>query len=225
MQDFGQTTYFVQETEKNASSLVTVFDSNQTPFTVDLNAFGKSCVYFGRGAENDIVLTSHLVSTEHGRFLYWNNSWVIQDKSEYDYTGSTNGLTYNNAAITSRVIFDGDYIRIDNATETVSNGVLFVFSSADDLEDQWQSAPLWGITQFTIGRDVNCNLVLPHISVSKYHAIITQEVDGYYIVDNNSTNGVIINNKQLLICFTIVFNIMNCYEIITIFYLFVLRLS
>ena len=39
--------------------------------------------------------------------------------------------------------------------------------------------------------------MLPHISVSKYHARIVREQGQYYIIDNNSTNGVVVNNQQI----------------------------
>lgn len=196
MQDFDKTTFFAQAAEQTVSSLVTIFDGSETPRTVNLSEYDKNFIYFGRDPKNDIVLSSHLVSAEHGRFVCKNNSWVMEDKAAYKDTGSTNGLIYNNAAITSRVISDGDFIRIDDGVETVSEGVLFVFSSADS-ENKWQTLPLSGKSELTIGRDNTCNLFLPHISVSKCHAKILREQDGYYIVDNDSTNGVIVNNRPI----------------------------
>ena len=196
MQDFDKTTFFAQAAEQTASSLVTIFDGSETPRTVNLSEFGKTFIYFGRDPKNDIVLSSHLVSAEHGRFAYKNNAWVMEDKAAYKDTGSTNGLIYNNAAITSRVIADGDFIRIDDGVETVLEGVLFVFSSADS-ENKWQTLPLLRKAELSIGRDNSCDLVLPHISVSKCHAKILREEDGCFIVDNDSTNGVIVNNRPL----------------------------
>lgn len=196
MQDFDKTTFFVHAAEQTASSLVTIFDGGETPRTVNLSEYGKSFVYFGRDPKNDIVLSSRLVSAEHGRFVYKNNTWVMEDKAAYKDSGSTNGLIYNNASITSRAIADGDFIRIDDGFETVSEGVLFVFSSADS-ENKWQTLTVSGKSELTIGRDNTCSLVLPHISVSKCHAKVVHEHDGYYIIDNDSTNGVIVNNRPI----------------------------
>lgn len=197
MQDFDKTTFFTQAAEEIASSLVTIFDGCETPNTVNLSEYSKNFIYFGRDSKNDIILTSRLVSAEHGRFVYKNNVWVMEDKAAYKDSGSTNGLIYNNAAITSRVISDGDFIRIDDGVETVSEGVLFVFSSADS-DNKWQTLPLANKAEICIGRDNTCQLVLPHISVSKCHAKILREADGYYIIDNDSTNGVIVNNRPIL---------------------------
>lgn len=142
------------------------------------------------------MLTSHLVSSEHGRFVYKGDTWVIEDKAAYQDTGSTNGLIYNNASVISRSIGDGDFIRIDDGVETVAEGVLFVFSSADS-GNKWYSLPLSGKPELTIGREESCDITLPHVSVSKCHAKIVREMDGYYIVDSGSTNGVIVNNKRV----------------------------
>ena len=197
MQDLDKTTRFVHQPERRQSSLLTIFDGNARPRTIDLMEFGKSYVYFGRDPRNDIVLTSPLVSAEHGRFVYIGNTWVIEDKAAYQMKGSLNGLIYNNAGIISRSIGNGDFIRIDDGVETVSAGVLFVFSSADS-ENRWVSRSLSGVNQLTIGRDVNCDITLAHVSVSKLHAKIVHEYDGFYIYDNGSTNGVIVNNRRIV---------------------------
>lgn len=197
MQDLDKTTRFVHQPERRQSSLLTIFDGNARPRTIDLMEFGKSYVYFGRDPRNDIVLTSPLVSAEHGRFVYIGNTWVIEDKAAYQMKGSLNGLIYNNAGIISRSIGNGDFIRIDDGVETVSAGVLFVFSSADS-ENRWVSRSLSGVNQLTIGRDVNCDITLAHVSVSKLHAKIVREYDGFYIYDNGSTNGVIVNNRRIV---------------------------
>lgn len=196
MQDLDKTTFFAQTAEGTTSSLVTVFDGNEMPRTIDLSDYGKDFVYFGRDPKNDIVISSKLVSGDHGRFVHKNGVWVIEDKAAYESQGSTNGLIFSNTYVTSRTIADGDFIRIDDAVEAVMNGVLFVFSSADS-ENKWQTLQLANKSQLTIGRDNSCDLVLPHVSVSKCHAKIIRESDGYYIVDNGSTNGVIINNRPI----------------------------
>lgn len=196
MLDYDKTTYFKHTTAQSGSS-ITIFDGNNAPKTIYLNDFGKNTLYFGRSTKNDIVLSSHLVSGEHGRFVCTNGLWYIEDKQAYQHVGSTNGLIYNNASVISRPISDGNFIRIDDGIETISEGVLFVFSSAES-DNKWSSLVLTDKQEIFIGRDVHCDIVLPHISVSKCHAKIVLEKDGYYIIDNSSTNGIIVNNKRVL---------------------------
>ena len=196
MQDNNKTVYYADRGNQVLGSTVTIFDGKEMPKTIDIACFNKTVVTFGRGPQNDIVLTSRLVSGEHGRFVYLNGSWMIQDKAVYQERGSTNGLICNNASIVSRIVADGDFIRIDDNVETVSEGVLFVFSSAE-TQNKWKALPLTEKPMLTVGRDPKCDLVLPHISVSKCHARIFREADGYYIADSGSTNGVIVNNRRI----------------------------
>lgn len=81
MQDIDKTTRFTGVATQTASSLVTIFDGSSVPRTIQLSEFGKNSIYFGRDPKNDIVLTSHLVSGEHGRFVYKGDSWVMEDKA------------------------------------------------------------------------------------------------------------------------------------------------
>lgn len=195
MTTFGRTKYYTDEKEIINSSLITIFDGNKEPRTIALNDFGKEYVYFGRSRKNDIVLDSLLVSAEHGRFVKKKNKWIIEDKAAYENKGSTNGLIYNDRSLISRPICDGDFIRIDDGIETIPEGVLFVFSSTNS--DKWKVIEIAGKNEIKIGRERNCDITLPHISVSKYHAKITRERDGYYITDLQSTNGVIVNNRRI----------------------------
>jgi predicted component of type VI protein secretion system len=50
---------------------------------------------------------------------------------------------------------------------------------------------------FFIGRDSNNSIVIDNAGVSSYHAVIEKEGDSYYIIDNNSTNGVFVNGKKI----------------------------
>ncbi len=195
MENIDKTTRFVGAAKQTGGTTLTVFDGGEAPRTLQLEAFKKDFLYFGRDAQNDIVLKSHLVSSKHGRLVLKDGAWKIEDKAVYESTGSTNGLICNNASIIMRPISDGDFIRIDDGVETVSEGVLFVFSSADS-ENKWQTLPLGGKQELTIGRDAGCDISLPHITVSKNHAKIICQADGYYISDS-STNGVIVNNRRI----------------------------
>ncbi len=171
---------------------VTIFDGLKDPQTLSLDSFGKARISFGRSPENDIRLESALVSGMHGRFERDGQQWLIQDKGAYEAHPSTNGLIYNNAEIRSRRLCEGDFVRIDDNVESVQDGVLFVFSAAE-TGNRWKSIDLTGQDSLTIGRSVDCDIVLPHISVSKEHARIMQENGNYIIADCNSTNGILVN--------------------------------
>ncbi len=179
----------LQTPRNTAAQIVTIFDSGRPPFTLNLASFNKTSVSFGRDPANDIVLESQLVSrAKHGEFILSNGMWYICD------TKSTNGIICNEARIQSRAIADGDLYRIDG-TQAVAPGVLFVISSSGS-SDKWQSMPVGG--GISIGRSQDCNIILPHISVSLHHAIVAPDgVGGFCVIDTNSTNGVIVNGKRI----------------------------
>lgn len=198
MQNTESTVYVDCNYNKSMSEemIVSIFDGTQKPYTIRLDQFGKDVIYFGRNQHNDIVLNSPIVSALHGRFVCQNGVWCIEDKEAYEGEGSTNGLIYNNSYIISRSVGDGDFIRIDDNCETISNGVLFIVSSADS-PNRWYDFSLTGQQKINIGRNKDCDIVLPHVSVSKYHARIVKEKSGYYLIDNESTNGVLVNNTPV----------------------------
>ena len=49
-----------------------------------------------------------------------------------------------------------------------------------------------------LGRSINNDICLENISISRNHAIFTKREDGFYIRDNNSKNGVIVNDQRVL---------------------------
>lgn len=168
---------------------VTIFDAFSQPINVSLAAYRKDVVTFGRSEDNDLVLTSRLVSRNHGRFVKQNGKWYMED------LGSTNGLLFNHANIRRKELGDGEFVRIDDGVETVTNGVLFVFSTGG--ANKWQVLNIQQLQQITIGRDRGCSIVLPHVSVSQQHARIVREPDGAYLYDNGSANGVFINGLRI----------------------------
>lgn len=175
---------------------LTIFDGINLPRTVELDASNKRIFYFGREEENDIVLSSRLVSSQHGRIVLKGERWIIEDKASYRERGSRNGLIYNGLSIVSHVISDGDFIRIDDGIETISLGVLFVFSLVGK-GNQWNTISLLNKREITIGRDNGCDIVLPYASASKVHGRIIKQNAKYFIIDNDSTNGIIINDKRI----------------------------
>ncbi len=176
--------------------LVTIFDGLTPPMTYALDDFGKDVVTFGRSPANDIVLNSAIVTTDHGRFRFYNGMWIIEDREVFGGEPSTNGLIYNYTQIKSRVLCEGDFIRIDDGVQTIAAGVLFVFSSSVSL-NKWYIMRLGGKTLINIGRDPGCDIVLPHVSISKVHARIFFDRGRYYIMDNGSTTGVVVNNVRI----------------------------
>ena len=188
---FDQTTRYNQAAGYGFSGSVrlTLFDGEAEPVEIDLSGFGKAIISFGREETNDIQLSSRYASRKHGQIRLTDTQCIIEDLS------SRNGLIFNGESIQSRIIEDGDSIRIDDGVETTADGVLMAFSRYDG-ESDWKTFNLTGCAEATIGRDSSCNIVLEHVGVSKLHAKIIAKDSLYYLVDNNSTNGIVVNGKK-----------------------------
>lgn len=46
-----------------------------------------------------------------------------------------------------------------------------------------------------VGRALRCEILIEHPRISRYHARLVREPDGWYIEDLDSVNGVIINDR------------------------------
>lgn len=187
----SQTTFFQRENVSVSNyAIVTIFDGSSEPVEKNLAQFNKETISFGRDERNDIVIHSKFVSRQHGYFKLVDGVWIIENNPQ-----STNGLLFSGQRIERRNLDDGDNIRIDNNMESSATGVLIVFSKGG--ETGWQSFILSDKNEITIGRDTACDILLEHISISKLHASIVKKNNTFFLLDNNSTNGVIINGKRV----------------------------
>lgn len=196
-QDLNKTTHFMADLNATGKEfIISIFDADREPKVVNLRSFRKDTITFGRNPENDIVLESKLVSRSHGYFKITPSSCTIYD------TKSTNGLILNGSIIEAKDLAEGDRIRIDNPDDPSVKGVLILFGTVKG-QFNWNTFEVVDKQTITIGRDASCDIQLDHASVSKIHARIEREGSHYYLVDNNSTNGVSVSgvrvtNKTLL---------------------------
>lgn len=175
-------------TDKN-QYIVTVIEDNNIR-NINLTELNKSRISFGRGEDNDIILTSPLVSMNHGYFEIDNNQIKVIDNQ------STNGIFVNNNKTMEVILKDGDSIKIDDPVEPLIRGVIFILSTNGKVSE-WRQIDLNKKAMLTIGRDQSSDIVIDHVSVSLKHAIITNRNHDFLIKDNNSTNGIIINGVLL----------------------------
>lgn len=171
---------------------ITIFDGSAPPREIDLASFKKNEVTFGRAnasEKQDIELSSRIVSRQHGKFLFDGTRWHIED------TESKNGILHSDAYIVKRPLNEGDIFRIDSRSEERSDGVLIIVSS-DLAETSWIRYPIEK-NRLVIGRDNHSDIFLPHVSVSRTHAIIQKNDKGWLIQDVNSANGTFHNDVQL----------------------------
>ncbi len=177
---------------------ITFISVKSDPKVYNLDDFGKREVTLGRGdfhgqtdeLRNDISVPADMsiVSRAHCTFIKTEEGWSIRDDNSF------NGLLYNGMKITVRNMHDGDkfYIGTDDSEKCI-----IAYSSEGEKEETGDRIPLDGKRRFIIGRSTECNYVLSHPSVSRIHCVITEVAGEYYIADNASLNGVLLNGTLL----------------------------
>lgn len=187
-----------QTKSRDVANLI-VFEGFSYVREIDLRKYNKSRLSFGRSNDNDIVISSSVVSRQHhGFFILEGDRVWIEDNPD-----STNGILYKERPIAKKELKDGDIIRIDRVIKKDGNGlsgerqqdgegVLFLFSREAEASE-WKFFPIEGFEAIRIGRGNECDLRLNHPCVSKLHVIIERRNNQWIIIDNDSTNGVVVN--------------------------------
>ena len=91
------------------------------------------------------------------------------------------------------------YIRVDNETiplDSSSNSAeepLYIFSLLNNelMSSSWKLIN----KDYYIGRSSENNIILDDITVSRKHALLSVSNENIKIQDNNSTNGIYVNNE------------------------------
>lgn len=179
----------------------------------------KELTLFGREVDNDIVLNDERISRHHSEIRLDRGVAVLTD-----YV-SMNGTLLNKQPVTQpvplkvgdivemgmrRYVFsalDGapvadedDTSRMPGANGATHRQTIPPSSSPAliGLNDE-VAGRLWELLEpvITIGRDRNCQIQLPDTTVSRRHAQIVRQTDGYYASDLESENGTRVNVDDL----------------------------
>lgn len=158
-------------------------------------------LYLGRGEmhggapnapRNDIVIDKEdapFVSRAQCLFQFVNGEWYLSDNH------SRNGIILQNRKISSCRMHDGDKFYIGEQAE---RRMLLMYS----LKVAEKQAPVKGQAlnpngTFVIGRAAECDMVVAHPTVSRQHCIITGQKGAYFIADNRSMNGILLNGQPV----------------------------
>ena len=157
----------------------------------------------GRKDENiysDITLESIIVSRPHGRFSYVDEQYYYQDVNSLNgtYLNGKKMKPLNERGTKSVPLQDGDVLRIDRSTlnNPHPEAVEIIYSTAFSPNEKWQKFSLQGRKEVKIGRDTT-GLQISDFTVSRHHATLEFLDKKWIISDNDSTNGIAINNNVI----------------------------
>lgn len=144
-----------------------------------------------------LVIDHCMVSQRHGRIL------PVDGRYQYCDLDSTNGTWINDTLYGRRAnsncpaakeLAHGDVLRIGQP----ENGVVLIAAQVYG-DTVWQRIPLGGdVEELEIGRSAgNDALRLADAAVSRRHALFFRAGERWAIQDNNSLNGVFLNNQRI----------------------------
>ena len=107
---------------------ITVIDGDKAPYQVDLLAFGKNKISFGRSPDCDIVLHAEYASRTHGYFIISNDKCFIED------CGSTNGLICNEKRVEKKELHESAPIYIKGKHRHPKHEVTFTYSRSAPIK-------------------------------------------------------------------------------------------
>ncbi|HET8905854.1 MAG TPA: FHA domain-containing protein [Ktedonobacterales bacterium] len=179
----------------------------------------KRLTLIGREVDNDIVLNDERISRHHAEIRLDHRLAVLLD------FGSMNGTLINHQRVSQPVpLKRGDIVElgarrylfsvidaadgshsVDTAKVPGANGAkrrqtlppsvlpTLVVVQGEAAGSRWTLLdPVTGI-----GRDSSCQIQLPDATVSRRHAQIVRQSDGYYASDLESNNGTHVNDEEI----------------------------
>ena len=198
--DMSKTMYFQPKAATQASLLI--LDKRNQPILVPL----KGNCTLGRQydeASCDILLHSPIVGRRQGEFVYDDSDgsyyYIDNNSTNGTYINGEKLQPYNERGSKAFKLTDGDILRVDRRTlnDPHPDAVLMIFSKSFTLNEQWSEYNFSSKSEISIGRGEENNLRLDNLMVSQKHAVLSISANGLTLRDNDSTNGVSVNGKEI----------------------------
>ncbi len=171
-------------------------------------------VSIGRGSKNSIVIRDNEVSRDHCRLVRFSESYEIHDLD------SSNGTFVNGQRVVSpwllqpgalielgdTITLEFELIAAEPFADALPTAVPVAATDSDALHynvvmlrgpNVGHIFPLCG-EDFTLGRDLDNQLIIQDPEVSRNHLRFSAIAGGYRVEDLNATNGTFVNGERLI---------------------------
>jgi pSer/pThr/pTyr-binding forkhead associated (FHA) protein/ABC-type multidrug transport system ATPase subunit len=147
----------------------------------------------GRASDNDIVVSSPLVSGHHARIQRSDGTFWITD------LGSSNGLLFGGQRVSQKALDHGDVLYIGQEVVLEFREHIGFQPVAPRPVAAPPPTQMIDLTTDTIsiGRSSDNAMVLDHPQVSRYHAVVERLGRRQRITDLKSSNGVFVNGQPI----------------------------
>ena len=149
---------------------------------------------FGKKHNNDIVSKLKIISPQQLKFFYKAKFWYVENIGAEDYIKFNNRNFKKNS---TKKLSAGDSIIFAKDEYFLVLEVMREIKSQQLNTDRKRTISLTGKTEFIIGRDANCDIVLDNPQADRHHARIIFDGEHHFIEDLKSTNGTYVNNKKI----------------------------
>ncbi len=167
--------------------IVTVAGQPETTHTLD-----QSLITIGRAEDNDIVISSPIVSRRHGYLELKGRKYeLVVDPN------ATNRLLYEGRPIEHHRFHHNDVIRIDSTLPGQMVTMTYSSPSEEVATVDFRTVSFGEKNVLTFGRDTNNDIVIDVPTVSRYHAQVERIGQRYRVKDLNSSNGTFVNDQRI----------------------------
>jgi pSer/pThr/pTyr-binding forkhead associated (FHA) protein/ABC-type multidrug transport system ATPase subunit len=168
--------------------VVTIAGQSPTTFVLD-----RQHMTIGRAEDNDIVISSPLVSRHHAEIERSASGCELVVSPD-----ATNTLTCQGRPVTGRRILQHeDILRIDSHEPGMMVSIAYLSPSEKQASLQLQAIQFGQKEKLTFGRDASNDVVLDMPTVSRYHAQVEKVGKRYFVTDLQSANGTFVNNERV----------------------------
>jgi ABC-type multidrug transport system ATPase subunit/pSer/pThr/pTyr-binding forkhead associated (FHA) protein len=168
--------------------LVTVAGENPQTFTLQTDQ-----ITLGRAADNQIVLSSRIVSGHHAVLERAGGGYQIRVLPE-----ATNPVLFAGAPVQdARRLSDGDTLRIGSLDPGMMVTIVYLAPGESSQASEARQIDFGDKTRLQIGRDPSNDVVLPIPTISRYHALVERVGQRYRVRDLNSANGTFVNDQRI----------------------------
>ncbi len=153
----------------------------------------RPAMSLGRAPDNDLVLSSPLISRYHGTLEQTSTGYRLVIKPT-----ATNPLLYRGVPITGSLeLHDGDVLRVKGLEPGTTVSLTYKWPVETAVRSFTKKIDFKGKKILRFGRDPENDVVLPALSVSRVHAELEKAGQRYLVKDLNSVNGTFVNNQRV----------------------------